>query len=385
MTVFHGGQRAGVDKQMKDPRTILSSEIQTLLHAPRGSNSFAMLAASTWTVKTVRHSLFTASPRCKRTKHGSRRHISSTTSRRTTPLDDTITLDTGRTLGYHTSGPPTGTPVLYIHGNPDSGIQVTGSLESKVAQKMNIRWIGPDRPGVGLSSPSVRSGHEIIDYPDDIQALVAHLGLKRYYILGTSGGTGYTLSCAKSLPRSQLQGVGICAGIGPIELGFSSMGALIKTAWDLWRDSPEEMRDYIERTYTHLARASDTSALRARFEEDFKSYLTGKDLEHLLQKDVLDSAVEGYRQIYAQGAGAHARGIAVNQRPWGFRLEDVAFPGIRLWYGSEDVNTTPAMGRYMADRLDRAVYREFEGRSHFTIWDEELVETMLEDLVGSAE
>ncbi|KAL1591327.1 hypothetical protein SLS60_012071 [Paraconiothyrium brasiliense] len=155
--------------------------------------------------------------------------------------------------------------------------------------------------------------------------------------------------------------------------------------WDLWRDNPEEMRDHIERTYVHLARTPDSSALRARFEEDFKSYLTGKDLEHLCQEDVLESAVEGYRQIYAQGAGAHARGIAVNQRPWGFRLEDIAYPGVRLWYGSEDVNTTPVMGRYMADRLVEAVYREFKGRSHFTIWDEEIVETILKDLISSSE
>jgi pimeloyl-ACP methyl ester carboxylesterase len=298
---------------------------------------------------------------------------------------DVLKLPDGRTLGYHTSGPSHGIPILYIHGNPDSGIQITGSLETALAQKLGIQWIGPDRPGIGRSTMYyTNKGQEITHYPADIQSLVDHLGLKEYYILGTSGGTGYTLACAKDMSPKRLKGVGICAGIGPVECGFDSMSELIKTAWDMWRDHPKEMQDYIENTYVHLARDADSSALGARLEADLRSYLTGKDLEHVLRDGVFDAAVTGYRQIYAQGAVAHAKGIEVNLRPWGFRLEDVGFPKIRLWYGTEDVNTTPIMGRYMADRLPGAVYKEYKGKSHITIWDEETLEEMLRDLVEQA-
>ena len=43
------------------------------------------------------------------------------------------------------------------------------------------------------------------------------------------------------------------------------------------------------------------------------------------------------------------------------------------------------MGRYMAERLPEAVYREFSGKSHFTIWDEEGLDSMLRDLLGAGE
>lgn len=162
------------------------------------------------------------------------------------PRGDVLNLPDGRTLGYHTSGPKHGIPILYIHGNPDSGIQITGSLETSLAQKLGIQWIGPDRPGIGRSTLHyTNKGQEITHYPADIQILVDHLGLKEYYILGTSGGTGCTLACAKDMSPKRLKGVGICAGIGPVECGFDSMGELTKTAWDMWRDHPMEMQDYI--------------------------------------------------------------------------------------------------------------------------------------------
>lgn len=160
------------------------------------------------------------------------------------------------------------------------------------------------------------------------------------------------------------------------------MGGMIKKAWDIWREHPEELTAYIESTYVGLARDPDPSALRARVEADLKSYLTGEDLDHVLRPDVLDSLVKGDRQIYAQGAWAHAKGIEVNQRSWGFRIDEVKFPGMRFWYGGRDVNTTPEMGRYMAERVEGAVYREFEGKSHLTIWDEGGLEEMVGELVG---
>lgn len=88
------------------------------------------------------------------------------------------------------------------------------------------------------------------------------------------------------------------------------------------------------------------------------------------------------QQVYAQGAGAHAKGIEVNMRLSGFRLEDVKFRGIRFWYGEDDVNTTPTMGCYMADRLPGPSYKEYPKKSCLTIWDEEALEDVLKHLIS---
>lgn len=270
--------------------------------------------------------------------------------------------------------------MIYVHGNPDSGIQITGDVEVMLAKKLGIRWIGPDRPGIGLST--MAEDQTVEEYSQDLNRLIDHLRLEECFILGTSGGTGHTLACAKNA-APQLRGVGICAGVGPVECGFESMGSLIKQAWDYWRDYPAELTKYIEAQYVHLARSADATELRQRIEADLRSYLTGKELEHNLEDGALDSAVQGHRQIYAQGAAAHAHGIAVNMRPWGFKVEDVKFPGIKLWYGSSDIHTTPTMGKYMAERLPGSVYKEYTGKSHLTIWNKEDLENMLSDLVGA--
>ncbi|GAW23055.1 hypothetical protein ANO14919_126030 [Xylariales sp. No.14919] len=312
-----------------------------------------------------------------------RRHISTLNSSAAS-LDipgHTVTLPSGRLLGYHTSGPTTGTPVLYIHGHPDSGLTITGQLETRAAERLGIRWIGPDRPGVGLSTPY--DAQTVLDYPSDIQSLVEHLGLKSYYILGTSGGTGFALACAKDLPRSQVGAVGICAGIGPYECGFDSMVEPQRKALEAWRDYPAEFKAYYESEYVPLARQNDIAALADRIRGEFEAGFSGADREVLLEENAFAATVKTLRQAWVQGAWAHAKGMELHWRPWGFALEDVAFPGVRLWYASRDGSTTPVMGRFMADRLPRSVYKEFPGDSHFTIWRDGNLQEMLRDLLGA--
>ena len=71
----------------------------------------------------------------------------------------------------------------------------------------------------------------------------------------------------------------------------------------------------------------------------------------------------------------------VMSRHWGFDREEVNYPGIRLWYDRQDVNTPPEMGRYMAVRLPNAVLKEYKDKSHLTIWDniEEILREMRQD------
>lgn len=282
-------------------------------------------------------------------------------------------------MTYYSCGPSQGTPILYIHGHPDSGITITGPLEARLAKELNLKWIGPDRPGVGGSTPY--DAQKVTDYPADIQALVEHLELPEYHILGTSGGTGFALACAREhRPGSGLEGVGICAGIGPLECGFGSMDERQRKALEAWRDYPREFRQFYESEYVPLAQSEDHSLLEDKLRGEFEVGFTDEDRDIMLQEDTFQQAVASMRQAWCQGAWAHAHGMALHWQPWGFRLEDVALPGIKLWYGGKDVSTTPAMGKYMAQRLPAAEYVEFPRASHLTIWNEENLRQMLKDL-----
>ncbi|EXL75514.1 hypothetical protein FOPG_09530 [Fusarium oxysporum f. sp. conglutinans race 2 54008] len=240
-----------------------------------------------------------------------------------TAVGQVIDLPDGRRLGYHEFGDPTGTPVIYIHGTPDSGVTLSG-FEDPLAKRLGVRWIAPDRPGIGNST--FYPHRRVLDYPADLRTLIQHLELPNYRIIGTSGGTGYTLACAQALPREELLTVSICAGVGPWEAGQAGQSELI-------------------------------------------------------QKLIM-SAIRVFRQVYAQGGVGHGREMKLNTEPWGFNLEDIDYEGIRLWYGSADENTSPEMGRYMAGRLPKAVYKEYPGETHYTIWREELVTEFLKELLG---
>jgi pimeloyl-ACP methyl ester carboxylesterase len=175
---------------------------------------------------------------------------------------------------------------------------------------------------------------EVSEYAQDIHSLVNHLDLKDCFIYGVSGGSGHALACARD-PPPQLRGLGICSGIGPVECGFDSMGTIIKEAWYACRDHPVELAAYLEAEYVPLGQAIDATKLREWTEADLRSHLTGEDLEVSLEEGALASAVRIARQVHAQGAAAHAKGIEVNMRNWGFDLADIKFPGVRFWYGSE--------------------------------------------------
>lgn len=307
----------------------------------------------------------------------------STSSTRYRPLGQVLRLPSGRDLGFHTSGEPEGIPVIYIHSVPDTGVAVVqDDFAFKLTKKLGLRWIGPDRPGIGLSS--AYDEQEITHYPQDIQHLVDHLSLKEYYIIGKGGGACFALACAKDLPQSQLKGLAICGGIGPVECGFESMGEMSKSTMDMWRDCPEQMHSFMDAYRTDLAQAADSTALRAEIEALNKLMFVGDELEYFSKEESITAMVREERQMYAQGAGGIAKDYQFNVRHWGFDVKDVKFPRIQLWYGEDAVNGTPTMGKYLHARLPQSSYHECKTKSPLNVWDEENLENILNSLLYPA-
>lgn len=65
-----------------------------------------------------------------------------------------------------------------------------------------------------------------------------------------------------------------------------------------------------------------------------------------------------------QGMTGPAYDMAVIARPWGFEPEAITV-SVSVWYGEEDVNTPPAMGRYLADTIPGCRKRMLGGYGHF--------------------
>lgn len=296
-------------------------------------------------------------------------------------LGESLSLTDGRTLGYHLYGAPDGIPVLYIHGVADSGIMLEGK-EDQLAKDMGIRWIAPDRPGVGKSTR--QPGRSILSYTDDIRQLAQHLGLKRYYMFGVSGGSAYTLACAKMLPREQVRGVGVCAGVAPWDAG--RRGQTLKIVYQMYMMKywPTRLLGKTRDVYVPLARDPDPTAMANRFREDLLPYMDAAHADAYMETDPMQSAVRVFRQYYAQGIEGHVDDMRVLTRPWGFRIEDVGYEGVKLWYGGADVNTPPGMGLHLARRLPKSVYKEYQGETHSSLLGGGCLRGMLRELIADA-
>jgi hypothetical protein len=128
------------------------------------------------------------------------------------PLPDNcqvLKLPDHRHLSYaeYGSKAPNAHPFIFIHGIPDTRLDACLlSSDRAIAQKLNIRWIGIDRPGIGLST--FQPNRTVLGWVQDLKCLILYLKLDRYRIFSVSGGTGYALACAKLLPREQLRSVG---------------------------------------------------------------------------------------------------------------------------------------------------------------------------------
>ena len=103
--------------------------------------------------------------------------------------NETFTLDNGDTLGFSTCGPPNSPALLYFHGQ--SGSRLHGLDFAQGANKVGLRVICPDRPGIGISTFDAR--RRLLDYPAQITQLGRHLGLDTYRVMGGSGGGSYVL------------------------------------------------------------------------------------------------------------------------------------------------------------------------------------------------
>jgi pimeloyl-ACP methyl ester carboxylesterase len=292
-----------------------------------------------------------------------------------------LQLHDGRLMSFveYGSKRPDARPVIFCHGIPDCRLDACMTEKDlAIAERLNVRWIGIDRPGIGFSTP--KAGRKIIDWVEDLRQLIDHLDLPSYYILSVSGGTGYALAAAKCLPREQIKGVGVAIGVAPTEAGMKGMSLINKWGYLTYRVFPGFFRFIIGRYMVPAMQKEDLTEARAIVRKQL-DFFKGADREEMTQPGMEDSVIKLWQEVYRQGVDGHIEDSSVQLNDWGFRMEDVRYPGIKLWYGEKDVNTPPNMGKFLAARLEGSVYKEYPGKSHFTMWQH--IEEILQDLLST--
>jgi pimeloyl-ACP methyl ester carboxylesterase len=280
----------------------------------------------------------------------------------------------GRRLAVNLAGDPSGEPVFYLHGTPGSRLGPRPD-DSELADR-GVWLISFDRPGYG-GSDRLQS-RTVADVAQDAAAIADGLGLKKFAVLGRSGGGPHALACAALLPHRVTRAAALVslaprdadtldwlAGMGPsnvaaYSLAASSPEALAISLIEAAKNIKADPRNHIAVLTPEMPEADrrivDDQAVRAQLEQNFY--------------EAIRESAEGWIDD-----------VLAFVRPWGFSVSDIGVP-LYLWHGGQDVFSPAAHTRWLSKRISGALVDIPPGRAHFGAL--EMVPNVLSWLSGSA-
>jgi pimeloyl-ACP methyl ester carboxylesterase len=308
-------------------------------------------------------------------------------------------LPDGRTLGFSEYGPESGYPVLYFHGYPSSRLEV--SAVAKIAHRRGIRFFGLDRPGFGLSTYA--PNRKIMDWPQDVKAFANHVGLKKFAVMGGSGGGPYALACAQGLPKEIMSVVGLFASAVPWDRdGYHDVSwaryftylAAHYTPWTFkvagdgivgstrWLVTTTWAKRWIDSLLEGMANKEKEDWEKKGGEDGVTSSRgTPDDYENKPIPQRREEAIKIIMEAFRQGAQPTVQEAVLLTTDWGIKFEEVDFNPILIWHGTNDTNASMRMAKWMADRLPHSYLKEYEGVDHYQIVNylEEIVAELVTD------
>lgn len=261
--------------------------------------------------------------------------------------EGTMELADGRTLAWLEVGDPGGLPVVSCHGGLSSRLDVAPAHEAAVAA--GVRILSPDRPGIGGSSR--KPDRTLLDWPDDVRELLAHLGLDQVAVLGWSLGGAYAAATAHGLAERV------------VALGL--VASTIPPTWD-------DMREELNRMDSVMLRLAESAApvdraifalLRAEAAHLPKAFARQAGVEGAAAASLPEATAEGLTDTRGVLDDYHVFGA-----PWGFEPSDLRVP-THLWQGDADELVPPSWGERLAAAIAGAELHVVEGGTHFLAYD----------------
>ena len=264
--------------------------------------------------------------------------------------ENIITLSDGRKLAYAEYGDPKGKPLFYFHGWP--GSRLRSGFYDKIATKLHIRIISPDRPGYGLSD--YKKNRTLLDYPDDMVELADKLKIKKFAIVGVSGGGPYAAVCAYKIPE-RIAKAGIVVGLAPTHIpgNLDGMPLVYSFGWRYYSKLP--LIAYIGSWY-HSIEAKYFPTLFSKI-----MFLSKSDQKmiHEVEKGLAVTSREAFRQGYK----GPAKDLLLYTNNWGFDLRKIKAK-VYLWFGEDDKNVPLVMGKYFAKQIPGSKLTVYPGEGH---------------------
>jgi pimeloyl-ACP methyl ester carboxylesterase len=275
-----------------------------------------------------------------------------------------LQLSNGNKLCFAQYGDVKGEPLFFFHGWPSSRLEA--HFFDTTAKRIGIRIIAPDRPGYGFSDfDKKRTLH---DWPDTMIELSQALKIKKFSVLGNSGGGPYAAVCAFKL-TDRIKRVGICVGLAPTNIDgvLEGMAFMNKLTWRSYHYFPllttiSPLIHYLKQ----LLLPNDTT----------EAYPSKVD-RFLFNQKLKKSYIQNRKEAYRQGIKGAADDLKLYTSDWGFSLMDITVP-VYLWYGGADKNVSVEMGRYYHRMIPKSTLKEYPEEGHLLLktHTEEILRTL---------
>lgn len=174
--------------------------------------------------------------------------------------------------------------------------------------------------------------------------------------LRNSAGGPYALACAHIHPAKSLRAVTIVAGVQPPSFGLGGVALSNQLTFRCFQYVPRLLRLYKKLSMASYIRMSDEELVAHWMRQLDTHRLPEEDQQIFSDPDVLRLFVASTREHFKQGFDAWMQEGRLLARDWCFRLEDISFSPIRLWYAKQDDSiascTGPELKRILGDKAE---------------------------------
>jgi pimeloyl-ACP methyl ester carboxylesterase len=270
--------------------------------------------------------------------------------------EGTAIVRKGRKLGYADFGSPTGRTFVWFHGTPGGRRQIPEDARV-LAEKSDLRIIGIDRPGTGLSTGNLCEN--IVDLTPDVAMLMDHLGVDRFSVIGLSGGGPYALASAYAMP-DRVVVAGILGGVIPNVGEESRPGGVV--------GGLSGLRPVLPWISPALARAFQVilpglSPVGTQALDLFAHFSPEGDRIVFARPEVKAMFIDDLVGSGRRGIAGPFNDLALFLRPWGFSVRDITVP-VRWWHGDADNWVPLAHAEYLVPMIPDAELYIRPGESH---------------------
>jgi pimeloyl-ACP methyl ester carboxylesterase len=268
-----------------------------------------------------------------------------------------------------------GSPVFLLHGTPGSRVDLRP--RQGLLYRLGVRLITYDRPGYGDSDRHV--GRRVGDVAADVEAIADSLGLKRFAVVGRSGGGPHALACAASLPERVTRAAVLVSLAPPEAEGLDWFEGM----------TPDNIASYMTAMQGRARLAARLGPVAESIRDD-PARLVNSLYDTLTEAD---RQIVGDLSIRAMMAESHAVALGRSPdgwiddaialcSPWGFDPAGIHVPTL-LWHGEDDVFAPVGHARWLAARIPTARMAVQRGVAHFHAF--QVLPDLLPWLIGTAE